>query len=159
MLATETLPMRNDSDRLVDNKLLDSIKGRDDYHRATGGQAVRSALVVEPQEDSFTVYLSNLPARPYRGVCLLVQGKLFFESRPRLEGEEVVTTTIELPPLMHDGVVELEVKIPARNIHRRIPVRLDQGSHLLVQWNPDTQSKEAEGEQLRVRQQPVPFVM
>jgi hypothetical protein len=157
MLATETLPMRNDSDRLVD-KLLDATKGRDDYHRATGGQAVQSALVVEPQ-DSFTVYLSNLPARPYRGVSLLVQGKLFFESRPRLEGEEVVTATIELPPLMHDGVVELEVKIPARNIHRRIPVRLDQGNHLLVQWNPDTQSKEVEEEQPRVRQQPVPFVM
>ncbi|ELR18628.1 uncharacterized protein ACA1_313890 [Acanthamoeba castellanii str. Neff] len=157
MLATQTLPLRNDSDRLVDSKVLDATKGRDDYHRATGGRPVQSAL--EPHEDSFTVYLSNLPAGPYRGVSLLVQGKLFFESRPRLEGEEVVTTTIELPPLMHDGVVELEVKIPARNIHRRMQVRLDQGSHLLVQWNPDTENKEVEGEQLHVSQQPVPFVM
>lgn len=101
-------------------------------------------------EDTLTISLRELPSAPNKPVALFVNGKLFFESRPATK-PETVSTAIELPPLptRHDSrLVEVELRLPARNLHKRLEVDVAKGSSLTLEWS----SGENKDHQLRLIQ-------
>lgn len=135
-------PSREDKEGGVLSQGGKQMVSHDRYqHRDSGVAGRYSPAPVSPQADTFTIYLSRLPVLPHKPIALRVQGKLFFASRPDqlANGDEAgeVTTVVELPPLMRDEEVEVEVLVAARDIQRRLHLHLAGGSHLLVDWEAE----------------------